>query len=78
MRISDEAVRLNLAHALLMAGDTATAQRNYGSLTASEDRLLKSVAYQQLGVVASGQKKYEEALAIFKESLKANPANERS
>ena len=39
---------------------------------------IKSVAYQQLGVLASEQKKYPEALATFKESLKANPANEES
>ncbi len=61
-----------------MAGDTATAQRNYGLLTSSEDRSLQSVAYQQIGVVASNQKKYKEALAVFKESLKANPANEEA
>ena len=78
LQVDDEAVRLNLAHSQLMAGDTANAQRNYGLLTSSEDRSLKSVAYQQVGVVASAQKKYEEALAIFKESLKANPANEES
>ena len=78
LSVDDEAVRLNLAHALLMAGDTATAQRNYGLLTSSEDRSLQSVAYQQLGVVASNQKKYKEALAVFKEALKANPANEEA
>ena len=78
LQIDDEAVRLNLAHSLLLAGDTATAQRTYSTLTTSEDRPLKSVAYQQMGVVASGQQKYEEALAIFKESLKADPANEEA
>lgn len=78
LNVDDEAIRLNLAHALLMAGDTATAQRNYGLLTSSEDRSLQSVAYQQIGVVASNQKKYKEALAVFKESLKANPANEEA
>ena len=78
LQVDDEAIRLNLAHSLLMAGDTANAQRNYGLLTSSEDRPLKSVAYQQIGVVASTQQKYEEALATFKESLKANPANEES
>lgn len=78
LSVDDEAIRLNLAHALLMAGDTATAQRNYGLLTSSKDRSLRSVAYQQIGVVASNQKKYKEALAVFKESLKANPANEEA
>ena len=78
LQVNDEAVRLNLAHSLLMAGDTAAAQRNYGLLTSSQDPSLQSVAYQQIGVVASGQKKYQEALAIFKESLKSDPANEES
>ena len=78
LQVNDEAVRLNLAHALLLAGDTANAQRNYSLLTSSEDRSLQSVAYQQVGVVASAQKKYKEALAIFKESLKADPTNEES
>ena len=78
LQVEDEAVRLNLAHALLMTGDTARAQQNYSRLTTSEDRNLKSVAYQQMGVIASDQKKYEEALAIFKESLKANPSNEEA
>ena len=78
LQVNDEAIRLNLAHSLLMAGDTANAQRNYGLLTSSEDRSLKSVAYQQIGVVTSAQKKYPEALTLFKESLKANPANEES
>ena len=78
LRVDDEAVRLNLAHALLLSADTAQAQLRYSQLTSSRSAALKSVAYQQLGVLASGQKKYPEALATFKESLKANPANEAS
>ena len=78
LQVTDEAVRLNLAHSLLLAGDTATAQKNYGLLASSENGSIKSVAYQQVGVVASAQKKYEEALATFKESLKADPTNEES
>ena len=78
LQVDDDAVRMNLAHALLLAGDTATAQRTYSTLTSSQDRPLKSVAYQQMGVVASAQQKYPEALAIFKESLKANPTNEEA
>ncbi len=76
LQVDDEAVRLNLAHALLLSGDTAQSQLRYSQLTSSQSSELKSVAYQQLGVLASGQKKYPEALATFKESLKANPKNE--
>ena len=78
MRVDDENVRLNLAHALLLSGDTAQSQLRYSQLTSSQSPAIKSVAYQQLGVLASEQKKYPEALATFKESLKANPTNEES
>ena len=78
LRVDDEAVRINLAHALLLSGDTAQSQLRYSQLTGSQSSAIKSVAYQQLGVLASGQKKYPEALATFKESLKANPTNEES
>ena len=78
LRVDDEAVRINLAHALLLSGDTAQSQLRYSQLTGSQSPAIKSVAYQQLGVLASGQKKYPEALATFKESLKANPTNEES
>ncbi|MGB3848585.1 MAG: hypothetical protein WA958_01355 [Tunicatimonas sp.] len=76
LRVDDENVRLNLAHALLLSGDTAQSQLRYSQLTGSPSPARKSVAYQQLGVLASGQKKYPAALAAFKESLKANPNNE--
>ena len=78
LRVDDENVRLNLAHALLLSGDTAQSQLRYSQLTSSQSSAIKSVAYQQLGVLASEQKKYPEALATFKESLKANPINEES
>ncbi|WPP49921.1 tetratricopeptide repeat protein [Catalinimonas niigatensis] len=78
LQVEDPNVRLNLAHSLIQAGDTISAQRNYSRLIKVEDRNVKSVAYQQMGVIASGQKQYEEALNIFKESLKANPANEEA
>jgi hypothetical protein len=78
LKVQDDGVRLNLAHALLQAGDTIAARRNYSSLVRSEQPDVKSVAYQQMGIVASAQQQYEESLASFKESLKANPANEEA
>ena len=76
LQVDDDLIRLNLAHALIKAGDTTSAQRNYTSLANSNDHSLKSVAYQQLGIINSYQKKYKEALSTFKESLKADPSNE--
>ncbi|MEQ9442879.1 MAG: hypothetical protein RIG62_27815 [Cyclobacteriaceae bacterium] len=78
LQVQDEKVRLNLAHAYLQAGDTATAQRQYGQLMNAETTAIKSVAYQQMGTINTQQQQYKEALALFKESLKANPANEDS
>ncbi|WKN45366.1 hypothetical protein [Tunicatimonas pelagia] len=76
MQVQDERVRLNLAHAQLHAGDTATAQRQYGQLMNAEGAAIKSVAYQQLGNITTQQQQYDNALAMYKESLKANPTNE--
>ncbi len=76
--VKDENIRTNLAHAYLMSGDTAAAQQNYTQLINSEDKQIKSLAYQQMGVVNADQKKYKEALSFFKESLKADPTNEEA
>ena len=76
--VEDDKIRLNLAHAYLQAGDTATAQRQYGQLMNADNTNIKSVAYQQLGSINTHQQQYKDALALFKESLKANPANEDS
>lgn len=78
LNVEDDNIRLNLAHSLIQAGDTISAQRNYSSLVRSEDRQVKSVAYQQMGIIASDQQKYEESLATFKEALKADPTNEEA
>jgi len=76
MQVQDERVYLNLAHAQLHAGDTATAQRQYGQLMNAQSTDIKSIAYQQLGNITTQQQQFQEALAMYKESLKANPANE--
>ncbi|MEO0332757.1 MAG: tetratricopeptide repeat protein, partial [Bacteroidota bacterium] len=76
MQVQDERVRLNLAHAQLHAGDTTTAQQQYSRLMNAESASIKSVAYQQLGNITTQQQQYDNALAMYKESLKANPTNE--
>lgn len=78
LEVKDENIRANLAHAYLMSGDTAAAQQNYTQLINTDDQQIKSMAYQQLGIVNADQKKYKEALSFFKESLKADPANEEA
>lgn len=78
LNVQDDNIRLNLAHSLIQAGDTISAQRNYSSLVRSNENQVKSIAYQQMGIIASDQQKYEEALATFKEALKADPSNEEA
>lgn len=77
MGVNDEPVLLNLAHAYFMNKDT-TAINAYSKLMLSKDNHIKSVAYQQMGVIKANGKKYEEALKFFKESLKAEPNNEEA
>lgn len=78
LNVEDENIRMNLAHAYLRADDTAAAQQNYSRMISSDNRQVKSLAYQQLGVINSDKKQYKEALGLFKESLKADPSNEES
>lgn len=78
LNVQDDNIRLNLAHSLIQAGDTISAQRNYSSLVRSNENQIKSIAYQQMGIITSDQQKYEEALATFKEALKADPTNEEA
>jgi tetratricopeptide (TPR) repeat protein len=75
-KVSDENIRLNLANAYLQDKDTATAQQYYRQLANTPDREVKSLAQQQMGIVAHQQQKLQEALQHFKEALKADPTNE--
>ncbi len=76
--IDDPAVKLNLAHAHYHLGDTAGAKMNYGKLASSEDKRLKSIALQQLGVMSKESDKLEEALQQLKSAIKANPSNQEA
>lgn len=79
MKVEDESIVLNLANAYYQLNDSvslASATQNYQTLTDSKDHELKSIAHQQLGVMADRAKKFEEALAHFKNAIKANPQNE--
>ena len=77
-RVDDENVKLNLSHAFYKNNDIENARSYYTNLASSSDRSISSRAFQQLGIIANDEKKYEEALAYFKSSLKANPLNEEA
>ncbi|MGB3618893.1 MAG: tetratricopeptide repeat protein [Catalinimonas sp.] len=70
------AATLNLAHAYYHAEQPEAAGRTYQRLVNAPDPALRSVAWQQLGVMAHGEKRYDEALSHFKEALRADPTNE--
>ena len=76
MGVEDDAIKLNLAHALYQLSDTAAAKTNYHSVLTSSDNKLRSVAYQQLAVMHTDENKLEEALQNLKYSIKADPTNE--
>ena len=74
--VNEEEVRMNLAHAYFQVQDTVNAFNTYLPLAQSNDRKIKSVAHQQLGVLSNRQSKFEDALNYFKQALKAAPENE--
>lgn len=71
----NDKILLNLSNAYFKAQDTASAFFHYNKLTESGDDNVRSIAYQQLGVIANNMGKYDVALEEFKNSLRANPAN---
>ncbi len=74
--VNEDEVRLNLANAYFQLNDTTNTALSYQPLTQSDDRSIRSIAHQQLGVLSNRENKYEEALASFKQALKADPTNE--
>lgn len=76
LNVTEDEVRLNLANAYFETNDTINTLQRYQPLTQSTNSKIRSVAHQQMGVLANRQGKFEEALASFKQALKADPANE--
>lgn len=74
----NDKILLNLSNAYFNALDTSNAQFHYTKLTESSDKSIKSIAHQQLGIIASNMGKYDLALNEFKNSLRADPGNNDS
>lgn len=74
--VREDEVMMNLANSYFHLNDTTNAISTFQPLTLSKNPRLQSVANQQLGVLHNREGKFEEALAYFKQALKANPANE--
>lgn len=73
--VQEDEVMINLANSFFQVKDTANAISTYQSLTASPKGHIRSKAQQQLGILNHLQGKYEEALANFKEAIKADNTN---
>ncbi|MEO1051126.1 MAG: hypothetical protein AAFX87_10895 [Bacteroidota bacterium] len=76
VKLKEDAILLNLANAYFNLKDTSNTIPAYEALLSSKNSGIKSVAYQQLGVLANRDKQPENALEYFKGALKANPDNE--
>ena len=75
MGVEDDQIKLNLGHAYYQLKDTTGAKLNYGRVGASTNKKLKSIAYQQLGVMSKEAGKLEESLQQLKSAIKADPTN---
>jgi Ca-activated chloride channel family protein len=73
--VKEDEVMINLANSFFHVKDTANAMSTYQSLTASPKDHIRSKAHQQLGILQHQQGKFPEALANFKEAIKADNNN---
>ena len=77
MGVTDPEIKLNLAHCYFTLDNETDALNYYKNLCAEDvDEALRSVAYQQLGVINANKNDLKNALEDFKASLRANPNNE--
>ncbi len=74
----DPAIALNLAHSYYALGDTSNALLKYQAAASSDNRKIKSISYQQLGVMADKPETLNESLQYLKSALKADPSNEEA
>ncbi|WP_149867189.1 hypothetical protein [Solirubrum puertoriconensis] len=72
---SEESVLLNLGHAYAQLKRTPEARQAYGALLQSPSREVRSVARQQLAVLAASAGNYAQATALLRQALLNNPRN---
>ncbi|MCG8310951.1 MAG: tetratricopeptide repeat protein [Cytophagales bacterium] len=74
--VTEDPVLLNLGNAYFQQKDTTNAAQFYSRVLSSENDVMRSRAYHQMGVINKQKNKLKEAMADFKASLKSNPFNE--
>lgn len=71
----EESILLNAAHAAWRANQPGLARAYYGRLLSSRNRRRRSVAQQQLGLLAAQRRDYARAARFLRQALVANPRN---
>ena len=74
-KYENEKIYLNLGHSYLLSGDTLNAIESYNYASLTENKKIKSIAYQQLGNINEKNNKLEEALSLYKKSIIADNNN---
>jgi Ca-activated chloride channel family protein len=75
LHIDEPEVNINLANAYFQVNDSARAQTTYQGLLDTDNAVIRSKAYQQLGILQHKQGNLEMALHHLKEAIKADPKN---
>jgi tetratricopeptide (TPR) repeat protein len=78
LEVKEEEVILNMAHCYYNMEDTAKARIQYEKLLNSTHNKIKSVVYQQLGLLAFLRNEEEKALVFTKQALQTDPENEKA
>ena len=73
--VSNEKIHLNLAHSYLLNKDTLKAIENYNMSSITNDKIIKSISYQQLGNINESKNKLKEASEFYKKSILSNNSN---
>ena len=73
--VSNEKIHLNLAHSYLLNNDTLKAIENYNMASITNDKIIKSISYQQLGNINESKNKLKEASEFYKKSILSNNSN---
>jgi len=76
LNIGEEEVLINLAHCYFIQRNSKQATALYQIACRSPNYQVRSLAWQQLGVLAYRTRRYEWAGVCFKNALKSNPAND--
>ncbi|WP_299754298.1 tetratricopeptide repeat protein [uncultured Pontibacter sp.] len=76
LEVDDDQLRLNLAHSYYQAGLLPQATAAYQYLADHPTMYLRALAHLQLGNIHTKQKNYKRALALYKQALVVEPAND--